>query len=130
MAKYTDQIVGNIDEALREGDLEEAERRMAGREGIYLAGKTPPVEGMVNVKTVKKYLQDIRDIEKVIYSSDISAQEKQKQLDEIRKDRNDYLAEVLPRIQEEYGFDLVELFEPTYITDPERIAEDRRRAGF
>ena len=130
MSKYTDQIVGNIDEALREGDLEEAERRMAGREGIYLAGKTPPVEGMVNVKTVKKYLQDIRDIEKVIYSSDISAQEKQKQLDEIRKDRNDYLAEVLPRIQEEYGFDLVELFEPTYITDPERIAEDRRRAGF
>ena len=62
--------------------------------------------------------------------SDISAQEKQKQLDEIRKDRNDYLAEVLPRIQEEYGFDLVELFEPTYITDPERIAEDRRRIGF
>ena len=129
MSKYTDQIVGNIDEALRAGDLEEAERRRAGREGIYLAGKTPPVQGMVNVKTVKKYLQDIRDIEKVIYDSNISAQEKQKQLDEIRKDRNDYLAEVLPRIQKEYGFDLVELIEPTYITDPERIAEDRRRMG-
>lgn len=130
MSKYTDQIVGNIDEALREGDLEEYEKRIAGRRGIYLAGKTPPVEGMVNVKTVKKYLQDIRDIEKVIYSSDISAQEKQKQLDEVRKERNDYLVEVLPRIQEEYGFDLVELIEPTYITDPERIAEDRKRVGF
>ena len=126
MSKYTDQIVGNIDEALKEGDAEEYEKRIAGRRGIYLAGKTPPVEGMANVKTVKKYLQDIRNMEKVIYSSDISAQEKQRKLDIIRKHRNDYLADTLPRIQKEYGFDLVPLIDPTYVTDPERIAEDRK----